>query len=84
MTRACTCPATARTTSLHDAGCPALWRPGDDDLQRLTDRERACLRGEHEPLTAEDANGVFPRTFVGRLAALVCRHCRCLYAARAA
>lgn len=50
----------------------------------LTDRERACLRGEHEPLTAEDANGVFPRTFVGRLVALVCRHCRAVFVARSA
>lgn len=82
-------------TSDTDTTCANCGAPTENEPMAFCDEcnetpaskepaQRACLRGEHEPLTAEDANGVFPRTFVGRLVALVCRHCRCLYAARAA
>lgn len=90
VTRMCTTPCACecherRTIAVNaDGSIAGHVEPDGRFMPALTDRERACLRGEHEPLTAEDANGVFPRTFVGRLVALVCRHCRCLYAARAA
>lgn len=38
----------------------------------ITDRERACLRGDHEPVA------------IGNVRAFVCTHCRCAYVPRSA
>lgn len=67
----CTC-----LVSEHEPDCPAL-RPV------LTDRERACLRGEHEATGDMDSTAGLA-VWLGERAgeAWCCRHCRALFVPR--
>lgn len=55
------------------------------DVPALTDRERACLRGEHEATTDPDTTAGIPVWLGERAAeAWVCRWCRAVFIGRTA